>query len=171
MAWTAFPTWVAGQVSVASDWNTYVAGNMSFLATPPMWRVYRATAYTLAASTTTVFPYDTVSYDSASGFSTSTHLYTVPVAGTYTMTAQLNTTSSTAAHAYFLTIYHNGSEFARGFSYGADTTSPVNNGCFHNGSLVPCSAADTLNIDYFGSGDALSIAAYSNWFAGYKVSN
>lgn len=32
MAWTGFPTWVVGQVSTASDWNTYVAANMAFLA-------------------------------------------------------------------------------------------------------------------------------------------
>jgi hypothetical protein len=32
MAWTAFPTWVVGQVSLASDWNTYVANNGAFLA-------------------------------------------------------------------------------------------------------------------------------------------
>ena len=31
MAWTAFPTWAVGQVSLASDWNTYVANNMQYL--------------------------------------------------------------------------------------------------------------------------------------------
>lgn len=37
MTWTAFPTWVVGQVSTASDWNTYVANNMQFIYNQGSW--------------------------------------------------------------------------------------------------------------------------------------
>jgi hypothetical protein len=54
MAWTAFPTWVVGQVSLASDWNTYVAGNMNFLATPPSGRVWGSGGTSVTGSFTTI---------------------------------------------------------------------------------------------------------------------
>lgn len=110
MAWTAFPTWVVGQVSLASDWNTYVANNMSFLATPPMARIYRNTAYTASATNTiTLMPYDSVSFDSVSGFSVSTHLYTVAVAGTYLVTSQIYWSSVLDGNYMVIFTQHNGS--------------------------------------------------------------
>jgi hypothetical protein len=171
MAWTAFPTWIVGQISLASDWNTYIAANMNFLATPAMWRVYRASALTLTASSQVIFPYDTVLFDSASGFSTSTHQYTVEIAGYYKVSAQMLTSVTTAARSFLLSAYHNSAEFSRGLEYGTDGgNTPA---CVVGGAIIGlCAVSDTLEIYYYAtSADAITVGAVANWFTGYKVSN
>ena len=111
MAWTAFPTWVVGQVSTASDWNTYVAANMNFLATPPICRVYRSANYG-SASSANPCPFDTVEVDSASGYSTGTAKYTVQVAGSYLVVVSWNLASASDGIYFSTSIVHNGTPVA-----------------------------------------------------------
>jgi hypothetical protein len=174
MAWTAFPTWVAGQVSLASDWNNFVAANMQFLATPPMWRAYLNGAYTLTAGAFTLFPYDTVTIDTVDGFNTTSSEYVVQVAGTYAVAGSFISSSSAAAHSYIFSLYYNGNESQRGFCGGGDPTSPIDNGAYLPEALIgPCVVGDQLQMYYYAtSADALQVGqSYLNWFNGCKISN
>ena len=103
MAWTVFPTWAVGQVSLASDWNTYVAGNMQWLATPPILRAYRLTGMNTIAATGQIIPYDTVQEDTLLGYVVGTSLYTVPVAGEYFCAAGITVNAGTDVE--YLTAY------------------------------------------------------------------
>ena len=167
MAWTNFPTWTVGQVSTASDWNTYVAANMQTLATPPILRVYRNSAFNYVSSTATIIPYDTVQLDSASGFSVSTHLYTCPVAGSYAVTAR-HSTAFVGVRIY-AAIYHNVSEVSRGW----DGQSAGNISAGTVTDTVPsCSAGDTLaGWYYFGAADACQVGTTFTYMSIIKESN
>lgn len=82
MAWTALPTWVVAQVSLASDWNNYVAANLNFLALPPVMRCWKSAADGVASQNP--ITYDVVQFDNYNGYDAfSGYVYTVPVPGTY----------------------------------------------------------------------------------------
>lgn len=112
MAWTAFPTWTVGQVSLASDWNTYVAANMNFLATPPACRVFLSTNGTSAAAGYTNLVFDHDLYDNYSAYTSGT--YTVPVAGSYFVTAAISYTGGTTTDVYSVYIFVNSASWAQG---------------------------------------------------------
>ena len=129
----------------------------------PQCRVYRNGAYTDANSAFTLAPFDTVNWDTFSAFSTSTHLYTVPVAGYYNvMGAWSRATSLSAGQAMISAIYQNGSAVSWG-SYsqwtatGARMTSTV-------ADHVKCAVGDTLALYYFdyggGGANTLTTACY-----------
>lgn len=172
MAWTAFPTWVVGQVSLASDWNTYVANNMQFLATPPCCSVYRTAALTVS-SAGGVLPFDTVLDDTASGFSLSTHLYTVPVAGRYWCYAQYILGASFTSGLYAQNaIQHNGSAIKIGgtpypASSNAELTAAIT-------GYVVCVVGDTLGDNFFtntATPQTLSVGQANTFMDIVKVSN
>lgn len=169
MAWTAFPTWVVGQVSTASDWNTYVAANGNFLATPPIARVYRNSALTATSSANTLMPYDTVSFDSVSGFSVSTHLYTVAVAGTYSLIVGLGWTSVADTTEYVAFTYHNGAQT----NFIEATAGATVNAVAQCQDFIVCIVGDTLSGQYYiSAADAFNVGGTSGCIMSIlKVSN
>ena len=171
MAWTSFPTWIVGQVSLASDWNTYVAANMSFLATPPLCKVYRNTALNATASAYTIMPYDTVIVDTVSGFSVGSSLYTVAVAGSYLVALRhgsANAIRCQAATGHNSSVYSAGSDGISSATVVGSTVSDIVSGV---------SVGDTLEgYYYFGAADAVEVGiaapgGYQCWMTILKVSN
>ena len=172
MAWTGFPTWIVGQISTASDWNTYIAANATFLSVPPMWRVYRTAAST--GSSANPAPYDTKTgagaWDSTGGYSVSTFKYTVSVAGYYTVIASWGQASVVDGGYLNAYIYHNGSVscIVLGQDIGA-----AGNASQSAQELMVCVVGDTINGGYNASTSLAAEVGQTNmcWFAGYKVSN
>ena len=172
MAWTTFPTWVIGQVSTASDWNTYVLGNVTSLAQPPYALVYRNAAST--GSSANPIPYDTILAHDATyptAYSVSTFLYTVPVAGTYFVNASW--VQSGAADGGWLNV---------GVVYNAVAYSDsvgINNGAaggvIQNWAMDlvgPCAVNDTLSAWYSASNSlATSPGPQADFMHITKVSN
>ena len=172
MAWTAFPTWVVGQVSTASDWNTYVAANMNFLATPPLLRAWRSTAYTTGTSGATLLPINFVGTDSVSGFNTSTSLYTCQVAGSYLVTGGLSIGGATAADNYELYIYENGGVYSQGNGTGwAAGNGQLN---LTATDIVTGAVAGTTTIALWyltQTAQAVNVSSATNFLSIVKVSN
>ena len=143
MAWTAPITLTVGQLMTASYLNTYVAANLTFLASPATALVYFAGAANTNANVYNVFTFNSVVYDSTSGFNTGTGLYTVSVAGIY-WTQFFTTVSATAASTFlYAAIGHNAAPVQYGcmqVETGGDTgiLSSVSYG------LNVCAIGDTL---------------------------
>ena len=157
MAWTNFPTWTVGQVSTASDWNTYVAANMQTLATPPIMRCYRNGALTVANENPA--PYDTVNFDSASGYSVSTFKYLTPVAGYYFAYAQWGLNAYVDTDQMGMQLYLSGVQTSgNGWRIGGV-------GAFIMGItdlIGPCTAGtSTINAGYSSTGGPYATAAGS----------
>src|ERR1039458_7105047 len=173
MAWTSPTfTYTVGQVLTANNLNTYLSANTQSLATPPMWRVYRAGAWNTVATTLSVVPYGAggVSFDSASGYSSSTSMYTVRVAGTYFCTATLNSSVTTAGHGAKLLLYLTGSAYTQGL-WGV-TQGPEGWSASVSDLVGPCVVGDTIAGEYVALFvDAMVIGSATNFFSGVKVSN
>jgi len=141
MAWTTPPGWSVGQVSTASDWNTYVEANTIFLANPPVLRVYRTSSWA-GANTMTLIPYDTVQVDTASGFNTSNALYTIPVTGRYAVTVTASYVNASSGNVLQSAIYINGNPWAVGplmvTGVNANYMAQATDLC------VTCNAGDTI---------------------------
>jgi hypothetical protein len=125
MTWTAFPTWVVGQVSLASDWNTYVANNMQFLATPPFGHViFASQSISSGASTQASMTSGTVS--TGGGVTTSSNNFVVPVAGTYQIMAQAGYAPGIVSSYWACSIVYNSVLYLESIEPGAASgyTSP-----------------------------------------------
>ena len=144
MAWTGpYPTWVVGQVSLASDWNTYVAGNGSWLAVRPAGRLYAATQTACANGSLTQITLGTTDYLQG-GMTTSTNTLIIPVAGIYFCTWSV-TWGIVAAGGTNWT--------AELFKNGSAVRSTITNIYTGSASLVltsgdsvSCAAGDTLTL-------------------------
>ena len=170
MAWTAFPTWVVGQVSLASDWNTYVANNMQFLATPPFCKVYRQSATTGSAANPS--PYDTVVADTVSGYSVSTFKYTVAIAGTYQVLTSWNLAGAADGAYLNVSIVHNVSSAGSNQGTQNGAAGNVQTQCLD--TVNGCVVGDTLFSFYSGSASlAASVGGppYLCYMTILKVSN
>ena len=148
MAWSAFPTWVVGQVSTAADWNTYVANNMQFLAVPPAGRIIGA-----ATTIQTSYVYAQIAYGSTDfltgGMTTSLSVVqlTVPVVGKYWVNAVIGSMNGAA---------------------NATVTGPVQCAIYYNGAL---SGAGSRKVQVFANA-SWPYAAYcgpSNLLAGDTI--
>ena len=83
MAWTGpYPTWAVGQISQASDWNTYVAGNASWLAVRPSGRIYANSSTTTVSGTPITLLLGATDYLQG-GMTTGTNTLVIPVTGVY----------------------------------------------------------------------------------------
>jgi hypothetical protein len=110
--------------------------------TRPTFRVWRTASYGAINSVLTVFPFDTVAWDTANGFTTGAGAkYTVPTAGYYQINGGLTHGSP---NRLVVCIYKNGSEVARGNDITASggITAVV-------ADVVHCAANDTLQIVYY----------------------
>jgi|ERR1035437_1226397 hypothetical protein len=174
MAWTAFPTWSVGQVSLASDWNTYVAGNSNFLATPPVLRVYRSGALSTTAALAQLIPYDTVQEDSQLGFNTGTSLYTVKVAGEYLVSAAIAIEFGTDLNYLTAYVYQNPNGTGNvPIEMGACELSASGIGLTARAiGLARCSVGDTLS-GYYDASAAWTVNGnvYATTMRIVKVSN
>ena len=70
-------------------------------------RVWRSGTFTVASTTTTIVPYQTVAYDNLTEYNTSTFLYTPQYAGTYLITAMLQWIDMGDQKDMLLYIYKN----------------------------------------------------------------
>jgi hypothetical protein len=152
-----------GQVLTAAELND--------LDERPTARVYRAAAYSDASGTVTLCPFDTVQWDTQSGFSTSTHLYTVPEEGYYHVDGSWarNTTSSPSGMQ--VTIYHNGSAAASGpwgTLEGFETS--VQGGVV---DALQCNQGDTIGLYYedVGGGTIGTTTGVACYMTIYKVAS
>ena len=175
MGWTptlngvyqSIPTWVVGQVSVATDWNNYVAGNMNFLASPPMFRVYRSASYT--AISANPVPWDTVLFDTAGGYSTQNFKYTVMYAGLYLCGMGVNQVGVSDSGYLNIWMYRTGTDFC--YQYGTGFGNAGNAGFLIQGSTV-CAVGDTLYGAFNASASlAETTGPTQNFMYGVKISN
>jgi len=106
-------TITATQIANNTITATQIANSsVATLYNPYKFSVYRAAAYTSVADAFTLLPFDTVNYDSGSNFSTSTDVFTAPVAGFYRFDGNIQ--FSEPVPRSFLSIYVNGVEYMRG---------------------------------------------------------
>lgn len=170
MAWTGYPTWAIGQVSTASDWNTYVNANINFLAAPAFAYVYRANAITVTSQNPAA--YDTVRTDSVGGFNVSTHLYTVAVAGTYVVDVAWSASGVSDFSWLNLFVRYNGAVWS---TYDGCPTGAAGGdiGYQYSDMVGPCIVGDTLSGSTNASGSfaAVDLAGFACFMAILKVSN
>ncbi len=172
MAWTALPTWTVGQVSLASDWNTYVAGNLNFLAQLPTI-LCAPTAQTVTTSGGALgITISATPIVQQGGFtSASTSAITVTLAGVWLLTWQVTYQSGGggvgAAGTYQAQVYHNSSAViysAVEYASAGQNPSP--------GNSVPvlCSVNDTFQpVAYQNSGANEGTGYLNNPVAGYNT--
>ncbi len=101
----------------------------------------------------------TATIDTASGYSSSTGLYTVPAAGNYLVSAAVNGFSLSGPYTMPFGINHNGTDIPAPAFYGTDSGQP--GGSFQ--VIVTCAKGDTIGVyagpaysGYTGGGTAVS---------------
>lgn len=136
MSWNGFPTWSVGQVSLASDWNTYVAANMTYLYEKPYIRAYAlSNATNMSESTTTQITLDTVQ-SSGYGFTLSSNNLITPQSGTYIVMGQIGLQTYSATYPLDVNIYHNGVQITGDNTFGTNFSA----------CLLTCAANDTIGL-------------------------
>jgi hypothetical protein len=119
MSWTNFPTWVTGQVSTASDWNTYVAANMQTLATPPLFVMNAGqTTSGIVTSTSTALLINNGSFLYGMSLSGTTEVV-VPVDGYYDVHSAVTMNFGASSSNTQLRPEHNGSIVMQAYSSSA----------------------------------------------------
>lgn len=83
LAPTTPSTWTTAEAPASATFNSDVRASALWLASPPVFRAHSSAAVTVATSTRTAITLGTSDFDTYSGFSTSTGLYTVPFSGLY----------------------------------------------------------------------------------------
>jgi hypothetical protein len=136
------------------------------LSAAPAFSAYLSSNITLPTSTYTLAKFDTIEYQTGSGYSTTTGLFTVPSGwgGLYQITANLNLQGTSIANS-FCVIYKNGVYYKKGVQIGATSA------CGALASLViKLAAADTISIyGYCASGTSCTIytggASFDSWMS------
>lgn len=127
--------------------------------------VYRNAS--LTASTVTVV-FDTKIYDTGTNFSTTSGLFTAPVAGFYHFELLLTYVANTSPNECFAQIIYNGSNTNQPFVIDFSETIPTNN-AHSAGWDVLMAANDTIGVTA-GGGIALVTGVTRNRFSGFLVS-
>lgn len=142
----------SGQLSTATLYNPY------------KFSVYRSAAQTPAGA---LIGYDTKLFDTGGNFSTSTALFTAPIAGFYQFNILVTFAANTVPVEVFAQMQKNGSTsnmpIIIDYSF-ADSTSTAASSAV----LLQLSAADTIGI--IASGVALTTGIVRNNFSGFLVS-
>ena len=136
------------KVSVAANAATIVNANITdlrtFAPTPATMastlKVGRTTAFTVAASQG-VIAYDTVLWDSASAYSTSTGKYTCPTAGKYLVTATLGVVPTASGEWVLMQLFQNSSGGATSYAQSSTNAANLTLGVT---DTLSCAAGDTL---------------------------
>lgn len=150
--------------------NAAIAGSKVSLASgviPYKFSVYRAATMTSSASLTLI-QFDTKTFDTGNNFSTTTSLFTAPIAGFYHFEARCGNTVASGA-AIYCALYVNGSITNGAVGSGANTA-PA--GTQSNVSaLFQLGAGDTVSVYFIGGGgSAVSVGQPNVYFHGFFVS-
>lgn len=116
-----------------------------------------------ASLTGAVFKYQTKIVDTHAAYSTSTGLFTVPIAGPYRVSAAISTTGLTTSQALFIALYKNGTIHSTLQQvWGNGVTG--GNYSVTGSDTVSCVAGDTLEIRVTddSSGSATTSATWNN---------
>lgn len=153
--------WICTAAGTPGTWKTNA---------PPACRAYRNAAYNSVQSATTTVPYDSTNYDNYSGFSASTHLYTVPVAGLYFVTGGI---ALTLGDGNYLNTYilKNGTQITQQFGTDSGGSGATSN--FPVTDVVQLAANDTIGIAYNtnASAAAATVGGFATYMCIYKVSS
>jgi hypothetical protein len=138
----------------------------------PRLRAYLNTAGDATANADTLLPIDTVVYDSASAFDTSTHLYTIPQTGIYEITGQVGVAHGGSAPGddIIASVFHQGGVDCYGSSNCAvtDTDPPYINSVI--ATQLSCTEGDTVGLGYYSStGFAFAISTQGNYITIVRV--
>ena len=138
---------------------TALCNQVGNAANIPSVAAYQSAVQTgIASSTMTQVNLQSVLWDTASGFNTTTSLYTVPLAGYYQINGSvaLNTPPATGSNECIVTIYHNGAEALRGTD-GNLTSHYTNVGV---SGVLKCAVGDTVGLYVFqASGNSGALAS------------
>jgi hypothetical protein len=106
-------------------------------------RYSRGSTLSIPDATDTVVPFTTKIEDTHGAYSTSTGLFTAPVAGYYSVSAMIDYSTASATGARQLYVYKNGALYTViGYLPGNATWTPTPTG----NAIIPLSAGDTLGI-------------------------
>ncbi len=135
---------------------------------PYKFSVYRNAAANSGAAAFALLTFDTKLFDTGTNYSTSTGLFTAPIAGFYQFSWQVGTTGTPTRIIASLAKNSTTVEVNR----GSDVTSSANVMASSGSALVQLAINDTANILCFGSSAvALAIGASSQcYFTGFLVS-
>jgi hypothetical protein len=135
--------------------NSNVRDAVNFLANPPVFIGYQATAQSIANGTSTVITLDTVQRDTYSGWNASTNTYTIPVSGVWVFTGQVGW----AANASGLRLAQlNGASYQVESRIAANAVAGWGTTAGFSGACYLTSGAALSLIGYQGSGGALQTA-------------
>jgi hypothetical protein len=146
---------VCAQVAVAANAPSIETANITderpFMAVSLPRNLYKARAYRNGSftipSAQTSFVYDTKVYDPNNNYSTSTGLYTCPVAGLYTVKACISMNATASGQQLLVNIMRNGSIDSRGTAQASSTFPTV----AEPTADIECAAGDTLGVSYSGT--------------------
>lgn len=163
----ATPTVANGRLNVFFATDT---GDLSFWdATNSKWRTKIESTIAVISLTTSTFtpsfgsyntiPLDTVEIDTANGWNSSTHAYTVPITGKYLLSGSAGFQVTTASLEFqVLAIWKNGTGTGKNILSGASTP-PV-------GTLVTDISVLGSKIISLTAGDVLTLAIFMQGSAG-----
>lgn len=182
---TAYNSWsvVFGEQPSAAKWNILGANDAAFnngtgignlevggvtaVKNDYKFSVYRNSAWTAANGTFGLVTFDTKVFDTGSNYSTSTGIFTAPVAGFYQFNA-VAFSGVTSGSLSQIAIYKNSSVVQYGMGYYS-SSSNVQSALVS--ALVQCSSSDQIQVFYLGSGGGGQTGIGDTAFSGFLVSN
>lgn len=158
---------IAGQVVTASLATGIQTVQVS--KNPYKFSVYRNAAYTTSGGWpgTTVLVFDTKLYDTGNNFSTSTGLFTAPIAGFYQFNVYASANLSSGV-GHGINLVKNGA--ALGFGTGGATGSTTFNYSDATAEILQLSANDTIGVNFYASANGGAVGINLNRFSGFLVS-
>lgn len=168
---TATTLTVASNITLTSGAFTTPVGSLSARAItdPYKFSAYRQSSANSGSATFALVTFDNKLFDTGSNYSTSTGLFTAPVAGFYQFNAGIGFASNSADT--IASLFKNGAEYRRGNRQ--KSTSSLSGSTVSD--LIQLAIGDTVSVEAFGSvTTALDISgspAVNNFFSGYLVSS
>jgi hypothetical protein len=130
----------------------------------------RTTALSLVGATPSEIVCNSQDFDTSGNYSTSTGLFTAPIAGFYFFTGAVSSQAVTGGHYLWASLWKNGSEILRGGRLGGNSSGTEEQSGF--AKLLKLAANDTISLGY-SSQDAQSAEVGSEWqtyIDGYLIS-
>lgn len=167
MGWTTPVTRSTGFVVTSTDWNA-VENNLTYLYQRPQFQVHLSAAQSISNNLSTVCNFDVVDIDTSSGWSASTHKYTVPTGegGMWLLNADMSWASNSSGSRGVFIITPSGAFD----NWMAATTD--GNGRAASSGLCLLSALDQVYVQVFQtSGGALNTGSgvQNVQFSGIRV--
>lgn len=150
-----------------TDMRTWTSASTRNITAPYKFSAYRASAFN-GTTGSAILVFDTKLFDTGTNFSTSTGIFTAPVAGYYQFNWMATSAHASSRWVTILTDVTGSAELARGTDINVLTSGVAAS----NGSaLVPLAAAQQVSINIFSDNTNAGQTGKSNtYFSGYLQS-